>query len=107
MAKLEVSVVIKRPVEEVFSFTNDSADDTKWSSGLVEVNQVSEGPVGVGTIKREVNRILVKRIENTYEITEYEPNKKYSCKKHLGTFSMAEFIYLRVCEGRHKSHYGI
>jgi len=100
MAKLEVSVVIKRPVEEVFSFTNDSADDTKWSSGLVEVNQVSEGPVGVGTIKREVNRILVKRIENTYEITEYEPNKKYSCKSISGPFPwQSSFTYESVKGG--------
>ncbi len=86
MGNLEVSVVIKRPVEEVFSFVNDPANETLWSSGIVESSQISEGPVGVGTVMREVNRILGKRIENTYEITEYEPNKRYSCKSISGPF---------------------
>ncbi len=86
IGKLEVSIVIKRPVEEVFSFVNDPANETLWSSGLVESSQISEGPVGVGTIMREVNRILGKRIENTYEITEYEPNRRYSCKSISGPF---------------------
>jgi len=86
MGKLEVSVVIKRPVEEVFSFVNDPANETLWSSGQVESSQISEGQVGVGTIMREVYRILGKRIEYTYEITEYEPNNRYSCKSISGLF---------------------
>ena len=86
MGKLEVSVVIKRPVEEVFSYVNDPTNETTWSSGLVESNQISEGPVGVGTIMKEVNRILGKNIENIYEITEYEPNRRYSCKSISGPF---------------------
>ena len=86
MGKLEVSVVIKRPVEEVFSFVNNPANEPLWSSGLVESSQISEGPVGVGTQMREVNRILGKRIEHIYEITEYEPNRGYSCKSISGPF---------------------
>jgi len=86
MGKLEVSVVIKRPVEEVFSFVNDPANETLWSSGQVESSQISEGPVGVGTIGREVYRILGKRFEYTYEITEYEPNRRRSCKSISGPF---------------------
>jgi len=86
MGKLEVSVVIKRPVEEVFSYVNDPANDTMWSSGLVESNQISEGPVGVGTIGREVDRILGKNVETIYEITEYEPNRRRSCKSISGPF---------------------
>jgi uncharacterized membrane protein len=86
MGKLEVSVVIKRPVEEVFSFVSNPDNESLWSSGLVESSQISEGPVGVGTRMKEVNRILGKRIEHIYEITEYEPNRGYSCKSISGPF---------------------
>ncbi|MFC1932297.1 SRPBCC family protein [Chloroflexota bacterium] len=99
MGKLEVSVIIKRPVEEVFSFVNDPTNETLWSSGLVESSQISDGPIGVGTKMREVNRILGKRIENTYEITEYEPNRRYSCKSISGPFPWQGSFTFESVEG--------
>ena len=64
MAKLEVSVVIKRPVEEVFSFLVNPANFTKWESGITESNQISEDPIGVGTAMREVGSFLGRKVVN-------------------------------------------
>jgi len=78
MAKLEISTVINRPVEEVFAVASNPEDYLKWSPGLVEVKKTSEGPVGVGTTWRLVRQALGQRLEGDLELTEYEPNRKFT-----------------------------
>jgi hypothetical protein len=46
MAQMQQSVDIARPLEEVFAFVANSANDALWGSNLVEVTKVSPGPVG-------------------------------------------------------------
>ncbi|MFQ6089520.1 MAG: SRPBCC family protein [Candidatus Methanofastidiosia archaeon] len=84
MVKIEQSVVINRPVEEVFTFLSNPENELQYRSSLLEAEQTSEGPMGVGTTFREVEKFIGKRIESTYEVTEYETNKKYSFKTISG-----------------------
>jgi uncharacterized membrane protein len=74
MTKIERSIVIDRPIDEVFEFTHDLAKSPLWQSTLVELEVLTEGPMRVGTRWREVRRFLGKRIETVIELTEYEPN---------------------------------
>ena len=87
MAKLETSVVINRPIEDVFAYVSNPENESLWQSGVVESSLTSQGPMGVGSTAREVRRFLGRRIETTYELTEYEPNKKLSFKTTSGPIS--------------------
>ena len=78
MLKIETSTVINRPVEEVFAVASNPEDGPKWSPGLVEVKKTSEGPIGVGSTYRLVRMFLGQRIEGDMELTEYEPNQKFT-----------------------------
>ena len=69
----EHSVVINRPVEEVFAFVTDPNNDPLWQSTSLETEQISEGPVDVGATFRNISKFLGRRIESTYEVTENEP----------------------------------
>ena len=84
MIKFEHSLVIDQPLDEVFAFLNNEQNDPIWQAGVLEAKQTSEGAVGVGTTVREVRKFLGRRIESTYEITEYELNKKVSSKATSG-----------------------
>ncbi|MDX6414356.1 MAG: hypothetical protein QOG06_1971 [Gaiellaceae bacterium] len=75
MTKIERSIVIDRPVEEVWEFVHETADNILWQTTLAESEQLTEGPMDVGTRVREVRRFLGLRIESTWEMTEYEPNR--------------------------------
>ena len=88
MIKVEHSVVIDRPVEEVFAFVAAMENEPQWQSGVDEVHSTSEGPMGVGSTWFEVMRILGRRIETHYVVTEYEPNRKLSMKSTSGPVSM-------------------
>jgi uncharacterized protein YndB with AHSA1/START domain len=83
MAKIESSIVIKRPTEEVFAVLSNSENNLKWQSGTLENKKTSEGPIGVGTTWHSVSQFLGRRIESESEITEYEPNRKFTLKSKL------------------------
>ncbi len=84
MIKIENSVVINRPVDEVFEFLANSENDPQWQSGAQEVMKTSEGPIGVGTTFTTVSRLLGRRLESTVEYTAYEPNKRLAGKATSG-----------------------
>ncbi len=85
MLNIEKSVVINRPLEEVFAFVSAGENWSQWAAELVETRKTSEGPLGVGTTYTHVAQMLGRRIENGYEVTEYEPNSKVSMKATSGS----------------------
>ena len=84
MVKIEGSVVINRPIEEVFAYLTRPENGLQFRAGLLEAEQTSEGPMGVGTTFREVEQFLGRRTETTYEVTEYEPNSKFAFRATSG-----------------------
>jgi uncharacterized protein YndB with AHSA1/START domain len=46
MITVEVSILIKRPLEEVFASLSDPRNASQWQSGVLEVRQMPESPVG-------------------------------------------------------------
>lgn len=80
MQTVATSVIVQRPVEEVFAFVTDARNDPRWQSsgGLRATRQEPDGPVGVGTRITETWSILGRTSEATSEVTTYEPNRKYT-----------------------------
>ncbi len=99
MAKVETSVVINRPVEEVACFLFDSTNSPQWQSGVVEMSQTSEGPPGVGTKINEVRRFLGREMKTTTEVIEYEANKKLAFKSTSGPIPIQGSYNLEPVDG--------
>jgi uncharacterized membrane protein len=92
MIKVDESVVIQRPVEEVFAFLTDHRNDIRWQDGLLEVRLTPDGPVGVGTHVAEVRKFLGRRIESTGVITEFVPNVKSARKTVAGPMDVSGYM---------------
>jgi uncharacterized membrane protein len=92
MITVDESVVIKRPVEEVFGFLTDHRNDIRWQDGLLEVRLTPDGPVGVGTRVTEVRKFMGRRIETTGEITEFTPNVKSARKTLEGPMDVSGYV---------------
>ena len=73
MPVIEETVVIARPVMEVFDFLVLAENLPRWDSSMLECVQVGSGPVTVGTRYRGASKILGRRIEWTTEVTEFVP----------------------------------
>jgi ligand-binding SRPBCC domain-containing protein len=77
MAKIEESVKINSPVEKVFAFTTDAGSWKKWQSIILEAEQTSQGPVGVGTTFRGTTKLMGRTMEWTAKATEFESPRKF------------------------------
>jgi uncharacterized membrane protein len=73
MPVIDESVVIGRPVAEVFDFLMQAENLPRWDSSMLECIQVGRGAVTAGTRYRGASRILGRRIEWTTEVTEFVP----------------------------------
>ncbi len=95
------SVVIERPVEDVFSYMDDIEREPEWQPNLREVAQSPAGQPGVGTEKRYVSEFMGRRFENTYVNTVYEPNRRvaYTIKPGSDLQGEGEIRWEAVQEG--------
>jgi len=85
MASFENTVIIRRPVEDVFAFLADFENVPAWNSAIVETRKVSPGPVGVGTTYRQT-RSVPRRSEEAFEVTVFEPASRLEVQGELGPF---------------------
>jgi hypothetical protein len=74
MEGFELSIVINRPIEEVFAVLANLENDVKWRREWVDARKTSGGPIGVGSTFRLVGQFLRWRSETEYEVIEYERN---------------------------------
>lgn len=74
------SIVIGRPLDDVFDYMNDVSKESEWQPQLREAEQIPPGPVEVGTRRRYVSEFMGKRVENVYVITAYEAKSRVVCE---------------------------
>ncbi len=84
MINIEQSVVINRPIEEVFAFVTDVDNESQWIGEIVEVKKTSEGSMGVGSTYDNVVQFLGRRIVDPHVVIQYEPNRKFGFKSNSG-----------------------
>ncbi len=73
MVSVKYSVVIALPLEEVFAFAADFANDEQWSATVKLSRQVSPEPLGLGTLVQQITEFMGNRLDATGEVTEFEP----------------------------------
>ena len=84
MINLTSSTLIYRPVKQVFDFISTPENDFQWQYGTLASAQISEGATRVGTFFRSIGHLMGRRVQGTFEVTEYEPNAKYGFKSLSG-----------------------
>lgn len=84
MAKTETTILIHRPITQVFAFVANPENFPKWASSTYDITKTSEAALGVGTTFMGVGRFLGQRIESHQEVIEYEPSWKYAIQSSSG-----------------------
>lgn len=82
MINAQSSIVIARPIDDVFQFISADffSNYPKWSPEVIELERLSDGPVRVGTLGRQVRKDQGRRTESTFRVTKFEPNQCFSCE---------------------------
>lgn len=71
--RFEGTVLIDRPIEEVFTFLADGENDPKFSPRVLEIAKTTEGPPGVGTVYASTVKDAGMKTKREFELTEFEP----------------------------------
>jgi hypothetical protein len=99
MSDLEMSIVIKRPIEEAFAFLANLENDVEWHKELVESRNTSGGLNGVGATFLFAGEFLGRRMETLWEVTEYEPDRIAAWKTVSGPLRMKFWRTFERVEG--------
>jgi uncharacterized protein YndB with AHSA1/START domain len=70
------TVVIDRPIEEVFAFLANGENDTKFSARVLEIKQTTDGPPGLGTIYASTVKDGGVKFKRQFKLSEFEAPTK-------------------------------
>ena len=74
--RFEGTVVIDRPIEEVFAFLADGENDPKFSPRVLEIAKATDGPPGIGTVYKSTVKDAGMTTKREFELTAFEPSTR-------------------------------
>lgn len=83
MVHVEASIIIARPLAEVFAFAADPANDVAWNDPIVATEVLTPDARGVGLRFRHTVRFLGQQFTTTGEVVEFEENAR-ACVRTAG-----------------------
>jgi uncharacterized protein YndB with AHSA1/START domain len=104
MINLDISTIIYRPVRQVFDFVSTPENDFQWQYGTLATARLSEGASKIGTFFRSIGHLMGRRVQGTFEVTEYEPNRKYGFKSLSGPLHLQTSYTFEIADSSTKIH---
>ena len=95
--RLETSVVINRPIDEVWAFLSDPFNMPRWRGSRLAVRMTSPGPMGVDSTVQ--HRIVLFGLETqiTHTVTEWDPPHAFAwALRFPGMHSTSERLTLEA-----------
>jgi len=93
------STSIYRPIKRVFEFISTPENDFQWQYGTLASASISNGEAIVGASFRSIGHLMGHRTQSTYEVTEYEANKKYGFKSLSGPLQSFTTYTFNIAKG--------
>lgn len=88
MISVEHSIVIERPLDEVFDYLTAPWKMPEWQSDVLEASTVGDQPIGPDTKVRVDRRFMGQTVTLTLETTEFKPNERFSFASESGPISL-------------------
>ncbi|MDX1520381.1 MAG: SRPBCC family protein [Anaerolineae bacterium] len=106
MAKWETSIVVNRPVKDVFAFVTDPQQGSKWHRSN-EITPISDDPIKVGSRYRVTGKFLFWKFDNETVVSEYEENRIVAYQSSSGPYPFVlRYIFEPVDNGTRLTEIG-
>ena len=99
MTRFEHSVEIQRPIEDVWAYVSDVANNPVWQGPIQEVRHPAGAPLEVGSEIVEVASFLGKRFEITLVLTQHDPMKGSAVRSSSGPVDLEGTYSFEQVEG--------
>ena len=87
MAKVETSIVVNRPVAEVFQDMSINENALQWQSGLLET-RITNDVTGPGRAWIDTVQFLGRRMEVPFQLTDWQRDQKIAFRSTGGPIPM-------------------
>jgi uncharacterized membrane protein len=84
------SVIIARPVAQVFAFVADHRTLPAWTVGVKRSERLTDGPPACGSRYRVTGSLLGRTIESSYQVTAFEPERSFEGTMTSPMFGFSE-----------------
>ncbi len=91
MAKIERSITINAPVEQVFTYIDDLMNQMEWLPSIMEIKDVTGS--GVGQHHRWTYKMAGIRLQGETTVTEHIPNQRMVMQSKGGAVSTWIFTF--------------
>ncbi len=78
MIRIELTVEIARPPEDVFELLSDIERLSEWQTSAVEAH--TDGPLAEGSRVKEKRRLLGRELDTELEVVAYEPPRRLTLR---------------------------
>jgi hypothetical protein len=85
MTRINGSILIRRPVEEVFDFVADERNEPTYNPQMASVEKTTPGPIGVGTLWHVVTTSGKRSTPFELEVTEYTRPSRLGSMTRMAT----------------------
>ena len=97
--KIEHTVVINRPIAEIFTFLSRAENMPRWAKYITDAAQTSDGAVDVGTTCYVVSKMMGMQVKQDFTVTECVPDSVYAAKSTSGPVPMESRYVLEEASG--------
>jgi len=80
------TITIDRAPSAVFAYLAEFENVPRWNYAIAETRKVTDGPVGVGARYLQM-RTIPTHSEETFEVVEFEPDRRLVIRGQIGPFS--------------------
>jgi carbon monoxide dehydrogenase subunit G len=95
--KLQRTVVVDKPLDEVFAYLSDFTTTTEWDPGTV-TTVLDRGDGGIGTTYLNTSAFLGRKTQLTYVVQEFVPGKRIRLRGENQTVIATDTMSFRAAE---------
>jgi deazaflavin-dependent oxidoreductase (nitroreductase family) len=88
MVRIAGEIIIDRPVEEVFDVVADARNEPRYNPRLRHAEQITTGPIGVGTRFRAETMMMGRAVPMTIEFTAFERPRRLASSTRMATMDI-------------------
>jgi hypothetical protein len=99
MINIISSTHIYQPITKVFEFICNPENDFQWQYGTLSSTSISKNMAEMGACFQTTGNFMGHRIQSTFEVTEYDLNKKYGFKSLSGPLQSYTSYSFNIAKG--------
>jgi len=99
LINISSTIMIYRPAGAIFDFISSAANDFEWQYGTLASASTSTMAPGPGTTFQTVGHLMGRRVQGTFEVTEYEPGRRYGFRSLTGPLQIVTLYTLEMESG--------